>query len=137
MFGNEKIIVITRHLSSNSHLLLLFTPKDTSNFINLHGKLFEIKLSDINNDGYPDVLVGISKKVHFDPVVKKRIQIYTYKNHNLQPLWLGTKFVNDVASFSVEQNANLNYLRTTEIDSNGKRIQRIYHWDNFGFSLTK
>jgi len=94
-------------------------------------------ISDINNDGCSDILIGISKNVHFDPEIKKRINIYTYQNQNLQPLWLGTKFVYDIENFNIRKTENLNYLTTFETDENGQRFRGVYEWDNFGFALSE
>jgi hypothetical protein len=134
---NQKIEVVLKELSDNSYLFNINTSFDISNFINLNGMIDEIELADIDQDGNFDIIFGISKKVHFDPIVKKRIQIYTYRNGHLQPMWLGTKFVNDVKKFTIEQISKSNYLSTIEIDRNGHCIHRIYRWDNFGFTLTK
>ncbi len=135
VFSEDSIIVVVKRLQTGSHLLTLYNQSDTSNAISLHGQLSEIQISDINNDGTSDILLGISKKVHFDPTLKKRINIYSYQNHNLQPLWLGTKFIYDIEEFDVKRIENFNYLITLEIDNYGNRFQGIYEWDDFGFAL--
>jgi hypothetical protein len=135
MFSEENIIVIIKKLQSDNYILTLFNQSDTSNTIKLYGQLSEIQISDINNDGNSDILLGIIKKVHFDPTFKKRINIYSYQNHNLQPLWLGTKFIYNIECFNVKKLENFNYLYTLEVDNNGKRFQGIYEWNDFGFAL--
>lgn len=137
IFAEDKIITAVKRLQSGSHLLTLYTQSNTSNTISLYGQLSEIQISDINNDGSSDILLGISKKVNFDPVLKKRINIYSYQNQNLQPLWLGTKFIHDVENFDVYRIENFNYLTTLETDKNGNRYQGVYEWDDFGFALTE
>lgn len=112
-----------------------FNKSEKSNTIRLYGELFEIRIADINNDGNSDIILGIKKKVYFDQTFKKRINIYTYKDHNLQPLWLGTKFIYDIESFDVKKLNSVNCLVTFETDQNGKRFQGIYEWDAFGFAL--
>ena len=81
-------------------------------------------------------MIGINKKVKFDPTNKKRINIYTFKNQALEPLWLGTKFIHEIESFSILNHNNLNYLATIEKTNSSKNIERIYEWDDFGFALT-
>ena len=135
IFSEDSIITVVKRLQSGSYLLTLYNQNDTSNTISIHGQLSEIRISDINNDGTSDILLGINKKVHFDPTFKKRINIYSYQNHNLQPLWLGTKFIYDIEKFDVKKIENFNYLITLEIDNNGNRFQGIYKWDDFGFAL--
>jgi hypothetical protein len=117
--------------------MTLFSQHEKSNTVSLHGQLSELDMSDINSDGVSDILLGISKKVNFDPVHKKRINIYTFSNENLQPLWLGTKFVYDIRSFSVKDSAGLHYLITTEIDEAGIQYNGVYQWDDFGFALNE
>ncbi len=123
----------------NSHSYLLSFQKDVikPNFLNLHGKLFEFRISDINNDNNTDILIGISKKVKFDPFFNKRINIYTFQNEILKPLWLGTKFINKIESFDIINYNNLNYLATVEKINSSEKAYRIYKWDEFGFALTE
>jgi poly-gamma-glutamate synthesis protein (capsule biosynthesis protein) len=134
-FSDCKIITAVKRLQTGTHLLTIYTQDDTLNTVSLHGKLSELQISDINNDGITDILLGISKKVHFDPTLKKRINIYSFQNQNLQPLWLGTKFVYDMENFDIIKTENSNFLTTIEIDENGKRFKGTYEWDNFGFAL--
>lgn len=108
-----------------------------ANVVNLHGKLSELHVADINNDNNTDVLIGISKKVKFDSTDQKRINIYTFNDDALEPLWLGTKFINKVKSFSVIRHNNQNYLATVETSNGTEEIERVYEWDDFGFALTE
>lgn len=135
MFSDDSIIVAIKKLQSDSYFMTLFNKSDISNTIKLYGQLSKIQISDINNDGYPDILLAIKKKVHFDQTLRMRINIYSYQNHNLQPLWLGTKFIYDIESFYVKKSENTNYIFTLEVDKNGKKFKGIYEWNDFGFAL--
>ncbi len=137
IFSANQTVAAIKKLQSGSHLLTLFPQGETSNTVSLHGQLSKLLISDINNDGFSDILIGISKKVNFDPVIKKRINIYTYQNRNLQPLWLGTKFVHNIESFNIKKTENFNYLTTLETDVKGDRFRGIYKWDDFGFALSE
>jgi hypothetical protein len=137
IFSEDKTVAAIKTLQSGSQLLTLFTQGEKSNTVSLHGRLSRLLIADINNDGFADILIQISKKVHFDPEIKKRINIYTYQNQNLQPLWLGTKFVYNIESFNIGKSENLNYLTTLETDENGNRFQGVYKWDDFGFALSE
>lgn len=101
MFIENNSIITIKELNTGSHLLTYFSENNQSNSICLYGELSELQVADINNDGITDILLGISKEVNFDPIVKKRINIFSYQNQNLQPLWLGTKFINDIETFDV------------------------------------
>ena len=137
VFAEDRIITAIKKTNSGPYLMTQFTHGESTNTVSLHGELSELEISDINNDGIKDVLIVIKKKVNFDPVNKKRINIYTFENQNLQPLWLGTKFVYDIGSFSVIDSSGLQYLITTEIDKAGNKYQGIYQWDDFGFALNE
>lgn len=136
IISEENTISIIKKLNPNSYLLSFQNDGVTANVLNLHGVLSEFQISDINNDNNTDVLIGINKKVKFDPTDKKRINIYTFKNQALEPLWLGTKFIHEIESFSIINHNNLNYLATIEKTNTSENIERIYEWDDFGFALT-
>jgi hypothetical protein len=136
MISEENTISTFKKLNPYSFLLSFQKDGVTANVLNLHGLLSEYQVSDINNDNNTDVLIGISKKVKFDPTDKKRINIYTFKNQALKPLWLGTKFIHEIESFSIINHNNLNYLTTIEKTNSSENIERIYEWDDFGFALT-
>lgn len=136
VISEENTISTIKKLKPNSYLLSFQKDGITANILNLHGQLSEYHISDINNDNKTDILIGISKKVKFDPTDKKRINIYTFKNKALEPLWLGTKFIHDIESFSIINHNNLNYLATIEKIIDSENIERIYEWDDFGFALT-
>ncbi|WP_025740576.1 CapA family protein [Aquimarina pacifica] len=131
----DTILSMVKRMKTGTHVIKLETPDNASNTVRLHGDLSEMQFSDINNDGVIDLLLGISKKVNFDPVYRKRINIYSYQNKSLKPLWLGTKFIDDVQNFDTYSNQDFNYLSTIEIDKKGKRYYRTYEWDDFGFGL--
>ena len=134
-FAENQTIAAIKRLQSGANLLTIFSQNEKSNTVSLNGELSELHISDINNDGFSDVLIGISKKVKFDPVINKRINIYSYQNRNLQALWLGTRFIHNIESFNIRKTENINYLTTLEIDENGERFQGVYKWDDFGFAL--
>lgn len=136
LISEQNTISTIKKLNPKSYLLTFQKDGVTANILNLHGLLSEFQIADINNDNNTDVLIGINKKVKFDPTDKKRINIYTFKNNALEPLWLGTKFIHEIESFSIINHNNLNYLATIEKINNSENIERIYEWDDFGFALT-
>ena len=136
LLSGNGITASVKRLQNGTQLLTYYTPQEKSNTVSIHGELSEIQLSDIDNNGSVDILLGLRKRVHFDPHYKKRINIYSYQNFNLQPLWLGTKFIYDLESFNVQTLDNLNFLSTMEVDKKGIKYQGVYEWDDFGFALT-
>lgn len=137
MISEKNTISTIKCLNPNSYLLRFQKEDLTANVINLHGELSEFQIGDINNDGNTDILIGISKKVKFDSVFKKRINIYTFQNNALEPLWLGTKFIDDIESFDIVNYNNKNFLSTVELKDGKDKIERVYEWEDFGFGLTE
>lgn len=101
----------------------------------IHGDLSEIEFADVTNDGRVEMLLGITKKVNFDPRNRKRINVFRVEDESLQVVWLGTKFLDDILSFEVVNKGQFSYLQTLEIDSNKTQYSRLYEWDQFGFAL--
>lgn len=135
MFAEKNTVSAIKKLHNNSYLLQFQKSGESANVLNLHGALSEFQIGDINNDNKTDVLIGISKKVRFDSAFNKRINIYTFDNKALEPLWLGTKFINDVVSFDIINEKHKNYLTTVEQVDSVTITNRIYEWDDFGFGL--
>ena len=137
LYSEKNTISTIKKINPYSHLLEFQKNGKATIPINLHGKLSEFQIADINNDSQIDILIGINKKVKFDPTIKKRINIYTLQDDALIPLWLGTKFIHDVESFDIFINENKNYLTTIERINETKKAKRVYEWDDFGFALTE
>lgn len=135
MVAENNTISIIKKMDEDQYALSFQKDGLLANVLRLNGKLSEIQIADINNDSQIDVFLGISKKVNFDPNLKKRINIYTFKNNALEPLWLGTKFIDDIESFDVLKINNINYLSTVEKNDSTQKIERLYEWDDFGFGL--
>ncbi len=135
LFSAEDFIVAVEGLIDGGKVLSVLQSEGFSNFICLDGKLSEIRVADIDNDGTEDIIAGLTKSVHFDPEDKKRVNIFSCRDGDLQPLWLGTKFIYNVVSFDVCRLEGENYLCTVESDSLGNTYNGMYEWDYFGFAL--
>lgn len=101
----------------------------------LHGLLSEIEISDITNDGSPEILLGITKEVNFDKSWKKRLNIFRIEDGGLKAVWLGTHFLHDLNSYRTISLNSTNFLQTVEIDSLNHIYDATYEWDEFGFAL--
>jgi len=137
LFSAKSYAVQINKLKSEKTLMTLLQKGKRSNTTSLYGSISEIKTGDVDNNGSEDILVGLSKKVKFDSLYKKRINIFSFHNDNLQPLWLGTKFIYDIVSFDVITLNGMNYLNTIEIDPDGRFYNGVYEWNDFGFALNK
>jgi hypothetical protein len=134
---NKGAFAKIKKLGPRSHLVFFEKDEIRANPVNLHGELSELSIADINQDGDLDLLVGIGKKVHFDPVEAKRIQIYSFSEGALKPLWLGTRFMFPVEQFQVVYQDRIPYLATVEMRENGEKFNGRYQWDEFGFRLVE
>jgi hypothetical protein len=133
-YENEYQVII-KPMTSGGHKLTLFKNGVALKSLALNGKLSEISIGDINNDNEPEILLGIAKKVNFDPRERKRLNIFKVENDGIQVVWLGTHLLHDLQSFRISRNKNVNYLYTIERDSLNNTKKGIYEWDEFGFAL--
>ncbi|MCB0289763.1 MAG: CapA family protein [Calditrichaeota bacterium] len=137
LFSGRAFVAAVKKLATGPHLLTLLLPDGKSNTVSIHGSLSELKVADIDHDGKEDILLGIRKKVVFDTTRRKRLNVFSFRDNNLQPLWLGTKLIYNLVSFDTYSAEGLHYLTTVEEDSLGNRYAAVYEWDHFGFALNR
>ncbi|OGF68019.1 MAG: hypothetical protein A2Y62_20480 [Candidatus Fischerbacteria bacterium RBG_13_37_8] len=86
---------------------------------------WKLLLHDIDKDGFPEVLIGVKKKAHFDPVEKKRIRIYSLDENGIYPFYFATFAPGEILDFAYYDD----YLLLLHP---GNRISAL-QWDEFGF----
>jgi hypothetical protein len=124
-----------KKLNSGSHRMSLVTQGEIQKSMAIHGLLSEIEIADITNDKNHEILLGISKKVNFDPVDKKRLNIFRVEDNGIKAVWLGTRFLYDLQTYHVKAKDGINFLTTLEKDSINQTFDATYKWDEFGFAL--
>ncbi|WP_162555685.1 CapA family protein [Reichenbachiella versicolor] len=125
--------ILIKKLKTGDQLLTLWEDGTPIKSMTLHGELTDIQIGDVTNDGETEFVFGIKKKVRFDPSIKKRINVFRIEDGGVKTVWMGTKFLHDVAKFSIIHENGTNYLRTHEFDSARNTYIRTYQWDQFGF----
>jgi poly-gamma-glutamate synthesis protein (capsule biosynthesis protein) len=97
--------------------------------------IYRFETGDINNDGRTDILLGVIKSTHFDPVVRNRLFFFRIDSSRLSPLWLGSRVCLSLVDFRPVKKRGGNRVMTIEKDQNGLYRNGLYQWDNFGLKL--
>ena len=95
---------------------------------------YQLDTGDINHDGKTDILVGLTKTTHFDPVERKRLFIIRIDSGQLRPLWLGTRVCQELVAFKTIEEGE---VKTIEHEKNGQYAIGTYAWQGFGLALIK
>ena len=97
-------------------------------------KPYRFDTADVDRDGNTEVIVGLIKATHFDPIEMKRLFILKIDDNNLRPLWLGSKVCQELIDFKVLSNGT---IQTLERTSTGGYSIGKYYWQSFGLTLEK
>ena len=117
-----------------AHLIKNNEPVQTSKY-NLNFPVYQFHLADIDGNGREDFCVGVIKKTHFDPVVRKRLFIFQLKNGKIRPLWLGSRLGQPLENFTIIYRKEQNNIRTLELEMDGSYLVCDYRWRNFGLEF--
>jgi hypothetical protein len=96
--------------------------------------VYHFEIADIDNNGMKDILVGVIKKTHFDPLVRKRLFAYRLDQGYIRPLWLGSKVGRPLEDFKSVRRENSTVIRTIEQDTQKNFYVGEYKWDGFGLT---
>lgn len=113
----------------------------TNGSTDLHIKdsIYRFELADVDGNGETDILLGITKKTHFEPVMERRLQLFRVDSGKIRPLWLGSKLCFKLIDFKpVFAGGNRGSgceIATIEQDAQGFYCNGRYKWQNFGLRL--
>lgn len=109
----------------------------TKNTNDLHVKypVYRFDTADVDMDGKTDILLGVIKSTHFDPVLKNRLFIIRVDEGRPRPLWLGSKVCLNLVDFRPVKGGRQARIKTLEKDNEGNYLTGYYRWDNFGLVL--
>ncbi len=107
----------------------------SNNFSDL--KPWKLELADIDGDGNTELLTGVRKKTHYDPVEKNRLFVFNYIEGKLVKKWTGSQIAGTWKDFYVGdylpvKGDEVLFISQTE---NGRERLGIYYWFKFGFLL--
>ncbi len=107
----------------------------SNDFPNL--KPWKLEVADIDQDGITDILTGVRKTTHYDPVEKNRFFVFNYIEGKLVKKWTGSQIAgtwNDfyVGDFLPAKGEEVLFLSQTK---DGREKLGIYYWFQFGFLM--
>lgn len=96
---------------------------------------WKLEIADVDGDGLREVVVGVWKKSPKDPVMAKRVFVYSWNGKRLMPKWLGSRLGRRFDDFALADvnSDGWDELAALEIGKNGKHRVALYRWKSFGF----
>jgi hypothetical protein len=99
--------------------------------------VYRFDAADVNADGSTDILVGVIKKTHFDPVERRRLFIYRITDNGIAPLWLGSRVCRELVDFRATREGTATRVLTIERTAQGMYCNGLYMWHSFGLELIR
>lgn len=98
--------------------------------------VYNIDFGDIDNDGSPDILVGVVKTTRFDPSLNKRLFIFKVtKDYYIRPKWLGSRMGQPLENFKLAESNGQTVIRSIEKEKDGTYLVADYKWRSFGLEF--
>ncbi|HEY3298784.1 MAG TPA: VCBS repeat-containing protein, partial [Armatimonadota bacterium] len=96
---------------------------------------WKLLIADVDGDGRREIIAGVWKKSPKDPVMAKRVFVYSWNGKRMLPKWLGSKLSRrfDDFTFCDINRDGWDELFALEIAPNGKHRIAAYRWNTFGF----
>lgn len=121
-------------LLANNQICFVIKKNKKNYFIEsqmISGKIFDIKIADINNDGKNNLIFSRVKQTRYDSIYRKRINVFNYQNKKISKLWLGTSLGVEMDSFDIVNKNGTNYLEIFGVDNS----KNLWIWNGFGFDF--
>lgn len=95
--------------------------------------VYQFDWGDVNNDGLPEVVVGVIKSTYFFPKKDKRLFIYHLDGDGqLSPMWLGSRVSCQLLDFKVERDSVPALVHTLELGADSNLYEVMYEQRGFG-----
>jgi hypothetical protein len=141
---NSNLLSYTVHLKSFGKFGYAMQVKVSGNnlipteyAITIPYSVYHFELGDIDNDGIPDILLGVIKTTHFHPEMAKRLFIYKIDNGRIRPMWLGSKISHEIVDFRFISVKKKSFVKSIEKEQNNTYLVAEYKWKGFGLALVK
>lgn len=109
----------------------------TTSVVDFRFPIYAFGAGDVDNDGYPDLLVGPAKPTRFDRAWHRRLFVYALDSTGrLRPRWRGSRLTYRLLYFGTARApGGPTYVRTLEQAPDGRYCVGRYHWQGFGLAL--
>ena len=99
--------------------------------------IYAFGTGDVDNDSYPDLLIGPIKPTRFDSARHRCLFVYALDSAGrLRPRWRGSRLLYQLVYFRAGQGADgRTYVRTIEQAPDGRYCVGRYYWQGFGLGL--
>jgi len=94
--------------------------------------IYQFQEGDIDEDGVPELFVGVVKACPHDPVVRRRLFVYEVLDGDIRAKWRGTYVAYDLMEFRIVQIDGKARIRSLEQDKSGTYHIVTYAWASFG-----
>lgn len=114
-------------------LELLLGGKVLSGQLKRAWKPWALQVADVDDDGRPDVCVGIVKATHQLKQPHTCLWIFGVRDGELTRKWLGSTMGRPLLRFWFVKTAEGTVLHTIERTLDGRPAEAAYRWKGFGF----
>lgn len=102
----------------------------------LRHEVYRFDCGDLNGDGLPEIVVGVTKPTRYRPQNDRRLFIYhLYAGRFIRPLWLGSRLGGKLLDFAVVRDSVPALVRSLETDGDSNAVERIYRYEGFGLKF--
>jgi len=95
--------------------------------------IYRFYCEDINNDGLPEMAVGVTKTTRYDSICRRRLFIFKlYDGKYIRPLWLGSRVSYPLVDFRIVDKNSEKRFRTIEQNGENSFVVAEYRYGSFG-----
>lgn len=137
--GRVETVVITsssvNHGNPIGGELIVRQPGRRSESRRRHMNPWKLQVVDVDGDRKLEVVVGVWKKSPKDPVMAKRVFVYSWDGQRLVPKWLSSRLArrfDDFALADVDKDGWAELFALEKMPGGKHRVSE-YRWRSFGF----
>ena len=125
-------VVVVDAEDSLATLLHIADTGDTLSVWPLRHAVYHYDYGDVNGDGLPEIVVGVTKKTRYWRTEDKRLFIFKlYDGQLIRPMWLGSRLGCPIVSFYIERDSVPARIVSTE-QCGDSTIHAMYRIKGFG-----